>query len=108
MEPVRLVRQRIKGYELKSPNGLGVIYVGRPSKWGNPFYIGYRFDSVFYSTIKTKEEAYDAYVWNYFQHGIPDKKIIIRELRHKNLACWCKPGEKCHADLLLEIANSPE
>ncbi len=28
-----------------------------------------------------------------------------KELRGKNLACWCKPSEDCHADILLEIAN---
>jgi hypothetical protein len=31
---------------------------------------------------------------------------IMRELRGKNLACWCKPGEPCHADVLLELANA--
>lgn len=30
---------------------------------------------------------------------------IREQLRGKNLACWCKPGEPCHADVLLEIAN---
>lgn len=30
----------------------------------------------------------------------------IGELRGKNLACWCKPGKPCHADVLLEIANA--
>jgi hypothetical protein len=30
---------------------------------------------------------------------------IKRELRGKNLACWCKLSEVCHADVLLEIAN---
>jgi len=29
----------------------------------------------------------------------------IHQLRGKNLACWCKPGEPCHADVLLELAN---
>jgi hypothetical protein len=29
----------------------------------------------------------------------------IRQLRGKNLACWCKPGQPCHADILLELAN---
>ena len=29
----------------------------------------------------------------------------LPELRGKNLACWCKPGSPCHADVLLEIAN---
>ncbi len=30
---------------------------------------------------------------------------IRREMAGKNLACWCKPGDACHADVLLEIAN---
>ncbi|TIX70019.1 MAG: DUF4326 domain-containing protein [Mesorhizobium sp.] len=30
---------------------------------------------------------------------------IVSQLRGKNLACWCKAGEPCHADVLLEIAN---
>lgn len=29
----------------------------------------------------------------------------ISVLRGKSLACWCKPGEPCHADVLLELAN---
>jgi hypothetical protein len=31
-----------------------------------------------------------------------------RELRGKDLACYCPEGEPCHADVLLEIANSNE
>ena len=29
----------------------------------------------------------------------------LHELRGKDLACWCKPGEPCHADVLIEVAN---
>jgi hypothetical protein len=29
----------------------------------------------------------------------------LSELRGKNLACFCKIGEPCHADVLLELAN---
>lgn len=32
-------------------------------------------------------------------------EAIHHELRGKNLACWCKPGEPCHVDVLLELAN---
>lgn len=32
----------------------------------------------------------------------------MEPLRGKNLACWCKPGDPCHADVLLEFANRPE
>jgi hypothetical protein len=30
---------------------------------------------------------------------------IKRELRGKNLACWCEPGAPCHADVLMKVAN---
>ena len=29
----------------------------------------------------------------------------LLELQGKNLACWCAPGEACHADLLLQLAT---
>jgi hypothetical protein len=35
----------------------------------------------------------------------PALSDVVSALRGKNLACWCKPGEPCHADVLLEIAN---
>ena len=40
--------------------------------------------------------------------GAPSLDDIRRELAGKNLACWCKPGAPCHADVLLEIANRLE
>jgi hypothetical protein len=36
----------------------------------------------------------------------PARADIARDLRGKNLACWCKPGEPCHADVLLDLANA--
>ena len=36
----------------------------------------------------------------------PSKETIIAALRGKDLGCWCKIGEPCHADVLLEIANA--
>ena len=30
---------------------------------------------------------------------------VRAELRGRNLACWCKQGEPCHADVLLRVAN---
>jgi hypothetical protein len=34
----------------------------------------------------------------------PSIKVIRAELAGKNLACFCKLGEPCHADVLLELA----
>jgi Domain of unknown function (DUF4326) len=36
----------------------------------------------------------------------PSHDDIRRELRGKNLACWCRVGAPCHADVLLELANA--
>jgi hypothetical protein len=73
------------------------VYVGRPSRWGNPFSIGptcTRADAV------RKYKAYTA--------EIPGFLTEIRSnLRGKDLVCWCAP-KACHADILLEIANSEE
>lgn len=47
-----------------------------------------------------------------FRALVASRKFRIRrgdirlELRGKNLACWCRAGAPCHADVLLEIANS--
>lgn len=37
MTPIRL--QRSRQYKQVSPNGLPIVYVGRPGKYGNPFKI---------------------------------------------------------------------
>jgi hypothetical protein len=38
----------------------------------------------------------------------PDLVAAARaELRGRTLACWCRPGDPCHADVLLEMANAP-
>ena len=38
--PVRV--QRSRQHKQVSPNGLPIIYVGRPTKFGNPFKVGYK------------------------------------------------------------------
>ncbi len=65
------------------------VYVGRPSKWGNPFHlIGMR-----------RPEAVDKY-----RQWLPTSGLDVSELRGKDLVCWCAPLP-CHADVLLELAN---
>jgi hypothetical protein len=36
----------------------------------------------------------------------PSLERIRSELAGKNLACWCRPDQPCHADVLLELANA--
>jgi hypothetical protein len=67
------------------------VYVGRPTKWGNPFYRDVRWDA-----IAKYEEWIRSQPWL--------MAAAKRELRGKNLVCWCAP-KPCHADVLLRIAN---
>jgi len=71
------------------------VYVGRPSKWGNPF----KFPTKFCPTREDCIEAYRLHIT--CGEG---KDLPLDELRGKNLVCWCAPLP-CHADILLELAN---
>lgn len=71
------------------------VFIGRPSKWGNPFKIG--------EGKYTREQALEKFdEWIVGQADLLDD---IEELRGKILGCYCKP-ERCHGDTLLQIANS--
>jgi hypothetical protein len=88
----RIQRKRTKGWRMP-PN---TVYVGRGSKWGNPFSIKA------YGRIKAVYKFQKALIKNNLPITIEDVK---RELKGKNLACWCALDKPCHADVLLELAN---
>ncbi len=69
-------------------------YVGRPTKWGNPFKVG---------PDGTRDEVIEKYrLWIATQrHLLAD----LHELRGKDLVCWCAP-QRCHAQVLEDLANS--
>jgi hypothetical protein len=111
--PDRIQRQRVKGWKLPE----NTICVTRPGRWGNQFRVGdtvQRFSKENICetfTIKTSEQAVAAYREWLDGHlaNPPAAKIILEgltELRGKNLACFCPIGSPCHADVLLELANS--
>lgn len=76
---------------------IGSVYVGRPTRWGNPFAIG---------KDGTREEVIEKYKgWLLCQPGLI--RAAKRELKGKDLICFCAPKE-CHADILLEISNASE
>ena len=67
------------------------VYIGRPSKWGNPFSIGKDGDR---SQVIRKYEA-----WIVQQ---PKLLACLSELDGKILGCWCKPAA-CHGDVLVKL-----
>ena len=73
----------------------GAVYIGRPSKWGNPFTPG---------KDGTRPEVIRKYeAWIATQ---PRLLACLPELAGKDLVCWCAP-KACHGDVLLRLANAP-
>jgi hypothetical protein len=70
------------------------VYIGRPSKWGNPFEIGRDGDR---ETVIRKYRE-----WVVTQ---PHLMAALPELRGKVLGCWCAP-KACHGDVLSSLANT--
>ena len=70
------------------------VYIGRPSKWGNPFIIG---------RDGTRKEVVEKYRMWLSEHPelIEEAK---KELKGKVLGCWCKP-KSCHGDVLARVAE---
>lgn len=88
-QPKRIQRKRTRGWRMPQ----NTVYVGRPSRWGNPFVVG--IDRA--ATVQL------------FKDYPATKPALVadvqRELRGKDLACWCALDQPCHADVLLAIAN---
>jgi len=93
--PVRVVLSRRKGWRMP-PN---TVKVCRPGKYGNPHRVGF---CPVCGVEHTQAEAVDEFRAMLELAEIP---ADLSELRGKNLACWCRAGTPCHADVLLELAN---
>lgn len=126
-KPQRLQRKRAKGYRMPT----GAVYVGRPTKWGNPYRVSSTTDPVwkprgkwklwhddnllrvpsvvnyFNDKSKALKKAVELYrAWLKYQIRMsPQMRQAVEQLRGKDLLCWCAIGEPCHADVLLEVAN---
>lgn len=133
--PVRLQLSRQKGFNLqaasKAANGLDAIKVDRTSPFGNPYVASKDpfakpalwdvFDRRTLRRSFPNRKAAIAYAIECFKadvsqtgphntrlfNAVPTPVDIAKALRGFNLACWCKPGEPCHADILMEVANAP-
>lgn len=80
----------------------GAVYVGRPTKWGNPYAIGCHVEGQGRRRM-TREDVMVLYA--HWLRRQPALMFAARhELRGKDLVCWCAPLP-CHADILLEVAN---
>lgn len=70
------------------------IYIGRGSKWGNPFVLNRNGDRM---AVIEKHERW-----------LADQRSLLRtidELKGRDLICFCAPAG-CHGDILLRLANA--
>lgn len=98
--PKRIQRQRTKGWRMPE----GAIYVGRPSRGGNPYIEG--------------QESLSSPRWRYaldetvglyrlaVGRRLSTEPDWLAPLRGHDLACWCPLDQPCHADVLLELADA--
>jgi len=73
------------------------VYVGRPSKWGNPFRMRVFTDSQYKEAV--------GYFRGYAKDRLKQEPDWLEPLRGKDLVCWCVP-HPCHAEVLLELVNA--
>jgi hypothetical protein len=106
--PQRIQRLRTKGWRMPQD----AIYVGRPTRWGNPCQIIRKYFVVDENGYEhyTEPNAERAVAARLFRDALFADRLLITvedvdELRGRDLACWCPLDQPCHADVLLEIAN---
>jgi len=99
MNPTRIKLERKKGWR-KPAN---TVVVSRPTKWGNPFQVAEYAGAIDPNALAVA--AYKKWIFEPPQDELREQ--MVRELRGKNLACWCRYNQACHADVMLEIANAP-
>lgn len=92
--PRRIQRKRIRGWRMPA----NAVYVGRPTRWGNPF----RVQMPIVDDLQSVLRRFREYALNKLSSGDTE---WLEPLRGKDLACFCKEGAPCHADILLELAN---
>ena len=84
------------------------IYIGRPSKWGNPFTHRSSRTCAEIQVVDRNEAivAYRQWIRGYRQvpGREPPSLEEIKSLQGKILGCWCKPLP-CHGDVLAELAD---
>lgn len=116
----RIQRKRVKGWKMPPKT----VYVGRPTKWGNPFILKDAYSEAAHdlSSMKIKYTdpknegardwsgyATELAIINYKRYLSGHPEIVAAakiELKGKDLACWCKIGEPCHADVLIEVIGN--
>lgn len=107
-EAKRIQRKRTKGWKMP-PN---TVSVTRPGKWGNPFIVDRDGDAahcvhLFRLMLTQGPRPMPPPTRKQQSRYILHAKYCLWQLRGRDLACYCPLDQPCHADVLLELANTP-
>ena len=104
-KPARVCFDRFAGRPLPA----GVKMVAPPSKFGNPYPVCEHRDRQLATDQFRQLLAGMATPGDLCSHvrtlAYPDVGTIRQLLGGYDLACTCRPGVPCHADVLLHVAN---
>lgn len=115
-KPKRIQRKRTKGSRLPA----GTLCVTRPGPLGNPFPVGMWFrkvapdwmvwtcgDSPYFGNEQVRDLPHSLELFkDYAKHRAQWQPTWLDPVRAARfIACWCKEGAPCHADILIELAN---
>ena len=108
MSSKRIQMSRQRPWRADNPDA---VIVARPHEWSNPFRVG---DTATVMDAQNEPKVvvispalavalFDSWLMTTCGPGIDEQ--IVRELGGRDLACWCRLDQPCHADVLLRIAN---
>ncbi|MCB2261525.1 MAG: DUF4326 domain-containing protein [Candidatus Thiosymbion ectosymbiont of Robbea hypermnestra] len=72
------------------------VYIGRGSKWGNPYAIGFDGD---------RDEVIRKFKYDFERDFLRFSRKDVLEIKGKTLGCHCKPAV-CHGDVIADYLNS--
>jgi len=101
VKPIRVQLKRTKGWRMPE----NTVKVDRTTKWGNPFLVGASRTATPQWAVAAFRRCMDKENGEWWLLDF-DPSHGFEDLRGKNLACWCPIGSPCHADVLLELANT--
>jgi len=114
--PFQVQRQRAKGWRMPE----NTVFVGRPTKWGNPYRLGQSANGWFVYGEDgerigdfQKDKVYAASIAVQLYREMIERILAsdphaLDELANKKIACWCPIGQPCHRDVLIELSNQPK
>lgn len=117
--PERIQMSRQHPWRADHPDA---VIVDRSTRWGNPYAVARRGQhwvvlhpggrTLVEERSRTKAFAASVVAFVGAVHGLDrdvalpfDEHDVAAQLAGRDLACWCPPGQPCHAEALLIIAN---